>query len=58
MPALWEMRPSDRSSARAIHAESLETPDAGFETDPPSWPEWERDVVLLDRRSDRVGTDG
>lgn len=40
--AIREMRPSDWGSVRRIYAEGLETGDASFEREPPSWEEWDR----------------
>ena len=52
------MRPQDWEQVREIYIEGLETRNASFELEPPSWEEWDRrhhqECRLVYREGDRV----
>ena len=53
MVVIGELRPEHWSAASRIYAEGIATGQATFETEPPSWEEWDRDRLPVCRLAAR-----
>ena len=54
-PAVEQMRPTDWAKVRAIYLEGIATGHATFETDAPSWEDWDAAHLRFARLVARVG---